>query len=67
MIETRRTLRLPKELSDWVDECAQRDHRSFNAQIIHVLEIIRAAESEARERRLTNKTIPPPATNQQIQ
>lgn len=36
--QTTRTLRLSKDLSDWLEEYAQQNQRSINAQIVYMLE-----------------------------
>ncbi|MET8978448.1 Arc family DNA-binding protein [Streptomyces sp. NPDC004539] len=40
--EVRITLRLPEELRDWLRDHAQREHRSLNSEIVHILEAAHA-------------------------
>jgi predicted HicB family RNase H-like nuclease len=39
------SLRVPDELHAWLVERADREHRSLNAEIVHLLEVVRT-ESE---------------------
>lgn len=36
--QTTRTLRLSQELSNWIEQYAQENQRSINAQIVYMLE-----------------------------
>ncbi|MFT9361234.1 Arc family DNA-binding protein [Acetobacter okinawensis] len=37
-------LRIPRDLKEWVEEQAEKNHRSINAQIVHLID---SAKSEA--------------------
>ncbi|MER7741830.1 Arc family DNA-binding protein [Streptomyces sp. NPDC096538] len=41
--EVRMTLRLPRELRDWLRAHAQRERRSLNSELVYMLEVARAA------------------------
>lgn len=43
--EVQQTIRIPKELHDWVTEIADADRRSFNSQIVLLLEEIKAIKT----------------------
>lgn len=40
-------LRLTPELRDWLKQVAQREHRSVNGQIVHILERARTQDMES--------------------
>jgi len=37
-------IRLNPELHDWLSRLAEREHRSLNGQIVHILEQVRAGQ-----------------------
>jgi predicted HicB family RNase H-like nuclease len=38
------SLRVPDDLHAWLVEQAEREHRSLNAEIVHLLEVVRAEQ-----------------------
>lgn len=38
-------IRLNPELHDWLTRLAEREHRSLNGQIVHILEQVRAQQT----------------------
>jgi plasmid stability protein len=43
-METTFTLRLPRDLKDWVEDRSIRHHRSMNKELVAILAAIRAGE-----------------------
>ena len=43
-------LRVPDDLHAWLVKIAEKEHRSLNGQVLHILELAREAEAEKRRK-----------------